>query len=981
VKSLKKAVTYRSITISKKRTDIPLNPEQAVDACDALSKSIYDRMFLWLVKRINAATSKDTKSSKFIGVLDIFGFEIMKKNSFEQLCINYTNEKLQQFFNKHTFKEEESVYKSEEIEYTKIKFIDNQPVLDLIEKKRKGMLPLLDDAVRMPRGSDKKWIQNVDATHKKSKPYIIPKPRRDPLAFTIAHYAGTFLISLTLFDVRECREILSLSFSLSLSLSLSHTHTFFKRHSHVFNYVGTVNYTAEEFLQRNKDPLHDDLADCMTSSSSKLLVGLFKNTTGSGGQRQTVSERFRKNLKKLMAMLETTSPCYIRCIKPNHAKAPDMYESPLCIEQLRNAGVFEAVKIRKDGYPFRKTHEEFAEYYSCIAPKKRSKSYLKTCKKLLRHMAPKTTSGLRDVQIGTTSILYRAPEHRFMELLRNLALGLATRKFQAAARGFICRAYYRRLKKCAKRLHALMDSDEVDIETLGKTIKKCVKIIGSYSRCFEFEPGILIRARALKRSLEEWVDIENALREMEDIPTEQCYARLFAVVEKMDDLKKRKIPMTKSQQKKRKKAKQRLRDCASARIDPEAEKAIYLLDTERMRAVLEEAKEMRYASEETAECERLLALDEETLAKMQLKKAIELKDPIRKINREIFLKMRALNASMSWMLYSKYAHLKTPEEYQSESWAVFGRDKIGENMLIHVESSIHTALCRDVPATEVKNAKLIFKNILMFMGTKRYNGDENALAAEIVSIALNSPSPQLRSECYVQLIKQLTKNPSPESVRKRWQLMGLLLQFIVPSEAFEDYLICFLLQRKGKGGATPYISTFHELKYRNSGEKYEPPLRPPTASDCRSMIRDVQNRTKRSRYSMKEIVVQHDVTKIRGTTKKKKKKTYVTEEEEMSRLAISSSSNRGYDEDYDDDDDDEEPPPKPARTHEDELGGDEPIMYAAYEFEAMDDTTVALEIDDKVKLLAEPDDDGWVYVENMRSGETGYAPTEYLETR
>jgi len=235
VKSLKKAVTYRSITISKKRTDIPLNPEQAVDACDALSKSIYDRMFLWLVKRINAATSKDTKSSKFIGVLDIFGFEIMKKNSFEQLCINYTNEKLQQFFNKHTFKEEESVYKSEEIEYTKIKFIDNQPVLDLIEKKRKGMLPLLDDAVRMPRGSDKKWIQNVDATHKKSKPYIIPKPRRDPLAFTIAHYAGTFLISLTLFDVRECREILSLSFSLSLSLSLSHTHTLFSNDIHTFS--------------------------------------------------------------------------------------------------------------------------------------------------------------------------------------------------------------------------------------------------------------------------------------------------------------------------------------------------------------------------------------------------------------------------------------------------------------------------------------------------------------------------------------------------------------------------------------------------------------------------------------------------------------------------------------------------------------------------------------------------------------------------
>ena len=110
VESLEKAVTYRSITIGRKKTMIPLNPTQALDACDALSKSIYDRMFLWLVNTINAATSSGGKSSKFIGVLDIFGFEIMQTNSFEQLCINYTNEKLQQFFNKHTFKEEESVY-------------------------------------------------------------------------------------------------------------------------------------------------------------------------------------------------------------------------------------------------------------------------------------------------------------------------------------------------------------------------------------------------------------------------------------------------------------------------------------------------------------------------------------------------------------------------------------------------------------------------------------------------------------------------------------------------------------------------------------------------------------------------------------------------------------------------------------------------------------------------------------------------------
>ena len=320
--------------------------------------------------------------------------------------------------------------------------------------------------------------------------------------------------------------------------------------------------------------------------------------------------------------------------------------------------------------------------------------------------------------------------------------------------------------------------------------------------------------------------------------------------------------------------------------------------------------------------------------------------------------------------------MKTPEEFQSESWAVFGRDKIGETMLVHVDTAIHTSLCRDVPTTEVKNAKLIFKNILMFMGEKRYNGDVNALAAEIVTIAMNSPSDSLRTEAYVQLIKQLTKNGSPQSERNGWRLMGLLLQFVKPSEAFEDYLLCFLLQRKGNNGSQAYISTYHELSYRNSGESYEPPLRPPSLNEVARLMKNVQTRTVRSRYSAREIVVQHDVSRVRGySSSAKKKRTYVDEEEEMSRLKISSTNH--YD-DNDDDDEDEEPP-LPVRREEQH--GDEPIMYAAYDFEAMDETTVGLTVDDKIKLLAEPDDDGWVYVENMTTGQTGYAPTDYLEQR
>ena len=174
------------------------------------------------------------------------------------------------------------------------------------------------------------------------------------------------------------------------------------------------------------------------------------------------------------------------------------------------------------------------------------------------------------------------------------------------------------------------------------------------------------------------------------------------------------------------------------------------------------------------------------------------------------------------------------------------------------------------------------------MGDKRYNGDANALAAEIVTIAMNSPSDALRTETYVQLIKQLTKNGSPQSERNGWRLMGLLLQFVKPSEAFEDYLLCFLLQRKGNGGAQAYISTYHELRYRNSGESYEPPLRAPSQTEVSRLMKNVQSRTVRSRYSMKEIVVQHDVTRMRGysssSAKKKKQRTYVIFEPRSARL-------------------------------------------------------------------------------------------------
>ena len=213
---------------------IPLNPQQAVDACDALAKSIYSRMFEWIVARVNDATkaksSLKKRNQKFIGVLDIFGFEIFENNSFEQLCINYANEKLQQFFNKHTFKEEESVYVSEQVPYTKINFIDNQPVLNLIERKRKGILPILDDEVRMPKGSDEGFMKRVDKENGSRKAYKKSSDLRNRYKkntyFKVQHYAGDVVYAVFEREAREFQSNHSIFVVTRISLKTHKTHVY-----------------------------------------------------------------------------------------------------------------------------------------------------------------------------------------------------------------------------------------------------------------------------------------------------------------------------------------------------------------------------------------------------------------------------------------------------------------------------------------------------------------------------------------------------------------------------------------------------------------------------------------------------------------------------------------------------------------------------------------------------------------------------------
>lgn len=271
--------------------------EQADFAIEALAKATYERMFRWLVLRINKALDKTKRQgASFIGILDIAGFEIFDLNSFEQLCINYTNEKLQQLFNHTMFILEQEEYQREGIEWNFIDFgLDLQPCIDLIEKPAgpPGILALLDEECWFPKATDKSFVEKVmqeQGTHPK---FQKPKQLKDKADFCIIHYAGK------------------------------------------------VDYKADEWLMKNMDPLNDNIATLLHQSSDKFVSELWKDvdriigldqvagmseTAMPGafktrkGMFRTVGQLYKEQLAKLMATLRNTNPNFVRCIIPNHEK-------------------------------------------------------------------------------------------------------------------------------------------------------------------------------------------------------------------------------------------------------------------------------------------------------------------------------------------------------------------------------------------------------------------------------------------------------------------------------------------------------------------------------------------------------------------------------------------------------------------------------------------------------------------------------------
>ncbi|XP_044744142.1 unconventional myosin-Va isoform X3 [Coccinella septempunctata] len=405
---IRKIVSVREVFLK------PMSVESAKAARDALAKHIYAELFNWIVLILNCGLESNMPRHKFIGVLDIYGFETFELNSFEQFCINYANEKLQQQFNLHVFKLEQEEYVKEGIEWKMIDFYDNQPCIDLIEVKL-GILDLLDEECRMPRGTDSSWTEKLYT--KCAKYSHFGKGKFGRSAFTISHFAGK------------------------------------------------VEYESNGFLEKNRDTVIEEQINVIKQSKSKLVSRLFCSDAQKqanpgtkvkiipskpkpGAQKshkKSVGCQFKDSLSRLMDTLNSTTPYYIRCIKPNDNKHSFEFNPKRAAQQLRACGVLETIRLSAAGFPSRWTYNEFFCRYRVLCKFKDvdKNNMEKTCENIIRQYIKKSDM----YQFGKTKIFFRASQVAYLETLRSEKLKRCCIIMQKTVRAFIAKKKYLRIKR------------------------------------------------------------------------------------------------------------------------------------------------------------------------------------------------------------------------------------------------------------------------------------------------------------------------------------------------------------------------------------------------------------------------------------------------------------------------------------------------------------------------------------------------------
>ncbi|XP_032034078.1 unconventional myosin-XV [Hylobates moloch] len=404
---LQKAITFKVTETMREKIFTPLTVESAVDARDAIAKVLYALLFSWLITRVNALVSprQDTLS---IAILDIYGFEDLSFNSFEQLCINYANENLQYLFNKTVFQEEQEEYIREQIDWQEITFADNQPCINLISLKPYGILRILDDQCCFPQATDHTFLQKCHYHHGANPLYS--KPKMPLPEFTIKHYAGK------------------------------------------------VTYQVHKFLDKNHDQVRQDVLDLFVRSRTRVVAHLFSSHAPQAAPQRlgksssvtrlykahTVAAKFQQSLLDLVEKMERCNPLFMRCLKPNHKKEPGLFEPDVVMAQLRYSGVLETVRIRKEGFPVRLPFQGFIDRYCCLVALKHDlPANGDMCVSVLSRLCKVMPDMYR---VGVSKLFLKEHLYQLLESMREHVLNLAALTLQRCLRGFFIKRRFRSLR-------------------------------------------------------------------------------------------------------------------------------------------------------------------------------------------------------------------------------------------------------------------------------------------------------------------------------------------------------------------------------------------------------------------------------------------------------------------------------------------------------------------------------------------------------
>ncbi|XP_033213889.1 myosin heavy chain, muscle isoform X10 [Belonocnema kinseyi] len=468
------------------------NKDQVAYSVGAMSKAMFDRVFKWLVKKCNETLDTKQKRQHFIGVLDIAGFEIFDFNGFEQLCINFTNEKLQQFFNHHMFVLEQEEYKREGIDWAFIDFgMDLLACIELIEKPM-GILSILEEESMFPKATDKTFEEKLNNNHLGKSPNFLkpkpPKPGQQPAHFAIGHYAGN------------------------------------------------VPYNITGWLEKNKDPLNDTVVDQFKKSTNKLLVEIFADHPGQsgggkgddaggkggrgkkGGGFSTVSSSYKEQLNNLMTTLRATQPHFVRCIIPNELKQPGVIDSHLVMHQLTCNGVLEGIRICRKGFPNRMNYPDFKLRYKILAPAAVDAA-ASDPKKAAGAVLEASGLDADQYRLGHTKVFFRAGVLGQMEEFRDERLSKILSWMQAFMRGYLARKDYAKLQEQRLALQIVQRNLRRYLQLRTWPWWKLWQKVRPLLNATRIEDELAELQEKAKKYEESWIREEKMRKELEELNT------------------------------------------------------------------------------------------------------------------------------------------------------------------------------------------------------------------------------------------------------------------------------------------------------------------------------------------------------------------------------------------------------------------------------------------------------------------------------